>query len=169
MTFVSNHDMNAWEGTQFEQFGPALEAAIVLSVVGEGMPLIYNGQEAGSDKRLEFFEKDPIQWREHPLGALYKKLFSLKRDNTALWNGTWGARMIDVPNSVHSRVLNFVRRNERDKVFAVFNFSDAAQTVEFQESLYHGAYTDHFDRQAVELDGTTRLPLDAWGYRVFVA
>jgi hypothetical protein len=51
-TFVSNHDKNAWEGTEFEQFGDALEAAIVLSVVGEGMPLIYNGQEAESTKRL---------------------------------------------------------------------------------------------------------------------
>ncbi len=64
MTFVSNHDKNAWEGTMYEQFGDGLEAAIVLSVVGEGMPLIYNGQEAGNSKRLEFFEKDPIQWKE---------------------------------------------------------------------------------------------------------
>ena len=31
MLFVSNHDKNAWEGTEFEQFGEALEAAIVLS------------------------------------------------------------------------------------------------------------------------------------------
>ena len=32
MTFVSNHDKNAWEGTMYEQFGDGLEAAIVLSV-----------------------------------------------------------------------------------------------------------------------------------------
>ena len=30
MTFVSNHDLNASEGTEFEQFGDGLEAAIVL-------------------------------------------------------------------------------------------------------------------------------------------
>ena len=54
----------------------ALEAAIVLSVVGEGFPLIYNGQEAGNPRRLAFFEKDPIDWRQHPIGDLYKKLFS---------------------------------------------------------------------------------------------
>lgn len=51
----------------------------MLSVVGEGMPLIYSGQEAGNDRRLEFFERDPIVWREHPLGELYRKLFALKR------------------------------------------------------------------------------------------
>ncbi len=100
MMFVSNHDMNAWAGTEFEQFGDALEAAIVLSVVGEGMPLIYSGQEAGNDRRLEFFERDPIVWREHPQGELYRKLFALKRTNTALWNARWGARMVNVPNSL---------------------------------------------------------------------
>ncbi|MDP2994840.1 MAG: hypothetical protein Q8N46_06920 [Anaerolineales bacterium] len=77
---------NAWVGTEFEQFGDGLEATIALSVVGEGMPLIYNGQEAGNTKRLAFFEKDSIEWREHPPGELYKKLFALKKENTALWN-----------------------------------------------------------------------------------
>ena len=47
MIFVLNHDKNAWEGTEFEQFGLGPDAAIVLSVIGEGMPLIYNGHEAG--------------------------------------------------------------------------------------------------------------------------
>jgi hypothetical protein len=28
MLFVSNHDKNAWDGTQFEQFGVATEAII---------------------------------------------------------------------------------------------------------------------------------------------
>ena len=84
-----------------------LEAAMVLSVVSEGMPLIYNGQEAGNPRRLAFFEKDPIEWKEHPLGDFYKKLFALKKANTALWNGKWGARMIDVPNSIHTRATEF--------------------------------------------------------------
>ena len=51
----------------------------MLSVVGEGMPLIYNGQEAGNTRRLPFFEKDPIDWKDHPNGELYKKLFALKK------------------------------------------------------------------------------------------
>jgi hypothetical protein len=76
----------------------------VLSVVGEGVPLIYNGQEAGHDKRLEFFERDPIRWREHALGDLYRRLFALKRDTSALWNGHWGARMLPVRTSAHNHV-----------------------------------------------------------------
>ncbi len=72
MLFVSNHDKNAWEGTEYEQFGDALVPAIVLSVISEGMPLVYNGQEAGSDKRLVFFDKDEIEWREDEQGELYR-------------------------------------------------------------------------------------------------
>ncbi len=169
MMFVSNHDKNAWEGTEFEQFGDALEAAIVLSVVGEGMPLIYNGQEAGNTKRLAFFERDPIEWKEHPLGSLYKKLFALKKVNTALWNGKWGARMIQVPNSAPAAVFSFVRQNGQDKVFAVLNFSAEQQSVVFEDGLYHGQYLEYFSQEVVDLSGSTQLELEPWTYRIFVA
>jgi glycosidase len=168
MMFVSNHDKNAWEGTEFENFGDGLETAIVLSVVGEGMPLIYNGQEAGNRKRLEFFEKDPIQWRDHPIGDLYKKLLALKKANSALWNASWGARMIQVPNNVPTQVLSFVRQNEHDKIFAALNFSNKPQTVTFEDSLYYGEYINYFAGESVELLGSTQLELKPWGYQVFV-
>jgi 1,4-alpha-glucan branching enzyme len=168
MMFVSNHDKNAWEGTEFEQFGDGLETAMVLSVVGEGMPLIYNGQEAGNFKRLEFFERDPIEWKEHPNGEVYKKLFALKKANTALWNAKWGARMIHVPNSAPTQVLSFVRQNERDKVFAVLNFSAKPHLVTFQEHLFHGRYTDYFSKEAIELGASAEVELAPWGYRVFI-
>ena len=168
MTCVTNHDKNAWEGTEFEVFGPALEAAMVLSVVGEGTPLVYNGQEAGNTKRLQFFEKDPIAWKEHPNGELYRRLFALKKSNTALWNGAWGATMILVPNSVPERVLSFVRRNEREKVFAVLNFSGQPQTVTFKETLYHGRYRAFFGGGSVDLDAAAKVELKPWGYEVFV-
>ncbi len=168
MMFVSNHDKNAWEGTEFEQFGAGLEAAIVLSVVGEGLPLIYNGQEAGNPRRLAFFEKDPIDWREHPLGNLYKKLFALKHANTALWNARWGARMIHVPNSAPTEVFSFVRQNEQDKVFAVLNFSNNVQTVTFEDHLYYGKHTDYFSGETVTLSASTQLILQPWRYQIFV-
>ncbi len=141
---------------------------MVLSAVGEGMPLVYNGQEAGNTRRLQFFEKDPIVWKEHPNGELYKKLFALKKRNTALWNGQWGATMILVPNSAPAEVFSFVRRNEADKVFVVINFSGRPQALTFKETLYHGKYTDYFGGGAVELDAATRLELKPWGYKVFV-
>ena len=168
MTFVSNQDKNSWEGTEFEQFGDALEAAIALSVVGDGMPLIYNGQEAGNAQRLKFFERDPIAWREHPLGGLYRRLLALKRANTALWNGGWGAAMVDVPNSAPSHVLSFVRRNDRDRVFAAFNFSGRARTAALGDGPYPGSYEDPFSGRRVELRAGSRLRLEPWKFLVLV-
>jgi glycosidase len=166
MNFVSNHDKNSWDGTEFEQFGDALRSAIVLSVVGNGMPLLYNGQEAGNPKRLKFFEKDPIVWREHPNGELYRKLFALKHANTALWNGQWGALMVHVPGD--DGIFSFVRRNARDKVFAVFNFTKETKTAAFKDDLFHGAYTDFFSGETVKFGEATSLTLAPWECRVYV-
>jgi glycosidase len=168
MMFVSNHDKNAWDGTDFELFGEALEAAIVLSFVGEGMPLIYNGQEAGNPRRLAFFEKDPIEWVEHPNQALYQQLTALKKANTCLWNGEWGARMIQVPNNVPDKVLSFVRQDKDHKVFAVFNFSGQPQRIRFFKSLVQGGFRDYFGDETVEFNQSARISLGSWEYKVFV-
>jgi glycosidase len=168
MTHVSNHDQNAWEGTQFERFGDALKPAIVLSVIGEGIPMIYNGQEAGNERRLAFFERDPIQWRQHEIGELYRTLFHLKHRTTALHNAAWGARMIRVPNSAETEALSFVRRDDSGTVFAVLNFSPLTQPLTFSDSLHHGEYTEAFNGQSVRFDDSSGLELEPWGYRVFV-
>jgi glycosidase len=166
MVYVENHDQNAWHGTQFEKFGPALTNAIVLSVAGEGIPLIYNGVEAGNPKRLEFFEKDSIVWREHPNGALYKRLNALKTRNQALWNAPWGARMVGIVNSAPSKVFSFVRQKDGHRIFAVINFSGEARNVTFKESLHHGAYRDFEGGEAVTVDAATQMTLAPWSYRL---
>ncbi len=53
-----------------------------------------------------------------------------------------GALMIHVPNDIAAQVLSFVRQDVNGEVIAVFNFSDKAPTVRFQETLYRGAYAD---------------------------
>jgi glycosidase len=168
MTFVSNHDKNAWEGTMYEQFGDGLEAAIALSVVGEGMPLIYNGQEAGNTKRLAFFEKDPIQWKEHAIGELYRDLFTLMKSNTALWHAKWGSRMIKVPNNNEAKVFSFVRANDKDKVFAVFNFSAEPKEVVFKEQLHFGEYSQFKDGSSITLNENSKISLQPWDYKIYI-
>lgn len=168
MTFVSNHDKNTWDGTQFEQFGAALEAAIVLSVVGDGMPLLYNGQEAGNRKRLEFFEKDAIVWRDDPLADFYRSLFGLLEDNRALWHGRQGGPMTLIANDAPRRVLSFVRRHAQEQVFAILNLSPEPAVLRFEGQHHHGDYRDHFTGRAASFDGQTELRLAPWAYRVYV-
>jgi glycosidase len=167
MLFVSNHDKNAWDGTQFEAFGPALENAIVLSVASRGIPLIYNGQEAGNPKRLAFFERDPIEWRDHPVGALYQRLFALKRANRALWNGGWGAPMEQVANTAPDRVFSFYREEGDDAVFGVFNFSAEAVSARFAGERYTGDWRDFGSGAETTLAPELELDLPAWSWRLF--
>lgn len=167
MTFVTNHDKNAWEGTMFENFGHALEAAIALSVVGEGMPLIYNGQEAGNDRALAFFEKDPIVWKDHPIGNLYRKLIRLMKENPALWHGKWGGRMIRVPNSAEDKVISFVRMKDENKVFAVINFSEIDEDVYFSEELFQGNYRDFESGDQITLKQNSVIRIQAGSGRIF--
>lgn len=167
MVFTSNHDKNSWEGTDREIFGDMLPAAIALSVVGEGMPMFYNGQEAGLDERLEFFEKDPIAWREHPNATLIRELLALKSATAALANGAWGATMVHVPSDAQGKVLSFVRQDATSKVFAVFNLTPAAQTVTFREGLFPGEYRE-FRGGAVALAEGETMTLAPWQYRIFV-
>lgn len=169
MTFVSNHDKNAWDGTQYEQFGEALEAAIVLSVVGEGMPLIHNGQEAGEVKRLAFFKRDPIVWQHHSIGDLYKQLIEFKKSVPALGNGEFGATMIQVPGNDMKRVFSFVRMQGHDKVLVILNFSPDTVAPTFTSSLYNGTYRDVLSGTVTTLDSAQPLILAPWAYRVFYA
>ena len=76
--------------------------------------------------------------------------------------------MMQVPNSAPLKVFSFVRQNEKDKVFAVFNFSAEPQTVTFHESLFHGKYTDYMSGQSAELSAATQIELQPWEYRIFV-
>lgn len=168
MTFLSNHDLNTWEEAAIRQYGEGMEAMIVLSVVGDGMPLLYNGDEAGNNKRLAFFEKDPIEWRHHPVGELYRKMFRLQHTNTALWHGKAGASMIRVWNDAPGSVLSFVRGNDRDKVFCLINFSARTQEISFEESLHHGSYREYLTGESINFTAGRRVVMPPWGYRVYV-
>ena len=53
--------------------------ADVLSFTGEGIPLVHNGMEACNMKRLEFFEKDPIDWSQGE-GCTYGALIKNEHD-----------------------------------------------------------------------------------------
>ncbi|RIK59261.1 hypothetical protein DCC62_28895 [candidate division KSB1 bacterium] len=122
--FTSNHDENSWHGTTAELFGGAAEMFAVLTATFNGMPLIYSGQEAGLDKRLRFFDKDQILWRDHKNADLYKTLLHLKRQNRALWNGEHGSRLQRVLTTNNADIFAFVREKDGDKVFAALNLSD---------------------------------------------
>ncbi len=112
MMFTTNHDENSWNGTVQERLGDAVETFAVLTGVIKGMPLVYSGQEAGLDKVLSFFDKDSIDWKETNLRKIYTKLFQLKKNNKALWNGSSGGDMIRIKSSNDKNIFSFIREKE---------------------------------------------------------
>jgi cyclomaltodextrinase / maltogenic alpha-amylase / neopullulanase len=168
MTFTDNHDKNSWDGTQYSNFGDGLQACMVFCTVVNGMPLVYGGQEAGLNKSLKFFDKDNIEWKDHPNEVLYKSLFKLKHENQALWNGAWGGEMVRIFNDKPNEVISFARQKNDDKVIAVINFSDKSATVKLNSKYQKGNYRDWFTGTAHEIKGDDVFNLPPWGYLVLV-
>ena len=169
MVYTDNHDQNSWDGVASEIYGPAYEAAIALSFVGPGIPLIYNGQEADLDRQLAFFEKDEIEWKEGQYAPLFERLIALKTAEPALHNGRHGAALVEVPNSAEADVLSFVRGEGEDRVFAVFNLSPRSQEVGFELARHHGEFNDAMSGEGASVDAATSLSLAPWGYRIYTA
>ncbi|MEL7445136.1 MAG: alpha-amylase family glycosyl hydrolase [Pseudomonadota bacterium] len=172
MSYTDNHDQNSWDGVASEIYGPAYEAAIALSFVGPGIPLIYNGQEADLDRQLSFFGKDQIEWKAGQYDGLFRRLIALKTQNEVLWNGRFGAPMIDVPNDASDDVLSFVRGKNGKRVFAVFNLSPRPHTVEFELARHHGTYSDMLSGDPVTFGAEKGegygVVLAPWAYKIYV-
>lgn len=167
MLFTDNHDKNSWEGSQYDNFGDALHAAMVLTATVNGMPLVYSGQEAGLDRSLAFFEKDEIKWKEHENAALFRQLFALKKKNRALWNGKWGGEMIRVVNNCPDQILSFYRQSKGDKILVITNLSDSEKQFTAETEPFSGMYTELFSGRDIELESSKTFTLEPWGYRVF--
>jgi len=167
MQFITNHDENSWQGTEYERMGEAAKTFAALTFTLEGIPLIYSGQEAGLHKRLLFFEKDTINWSNLEMQKFYHSLTSLKHNNAALWNGTAGAPMVFVETSAPQNVLAFTRNKEKNQVLAIFNLS--ADPVEASIQLPQaGDYQDYFTGETKALEKGSTIKLDKWGNQVFV-
>ena len=167
MQFITNHDENSWQGTEYERMGEAAKTFAVLTFTLEGIPLLYSGQEAGLKKRLLFFEKDTINWSNLEMQKFYQSLTSLKHNNQALWNGTAGAPMVFVETSIPQNVIAFTREKDKNQVLSVFNLS--ANPVEASIQLTQaGDYQDYFTGETKTLEKGSTIKLDKWGYQVFV-
>src|SRR5205823_4933781 len=78
----------------------------------QGIPLIYSGQELPNLKRLEFFEKDVIDWtEEHELHDFYKTLLNLHAINPAL---TANEPVKRLKTTAENEILAYSRKNDKD-------------------------------------------------------
>ena len=162
MTFTSNHDENSWQGTEFERMGDCANACAVLCfTLPKSQPLVYTGQEIGLSRRLQFFEKDPIEdWSANEFTDFFKKLTDLKHDNPALAAGERGGVYAELPQK-NDGVFAFSRTKGANQVIVAVNFNTEPTSAAFG---LDGKYTNAFTGETHSGIFATTIP--AGGYLV---
>lgn len=177
MVFITNHDENSWSGTEFERLGENVKNLALLSFTVPGMPLIYSGQEIGLDRRLEFFEKDPISWPERSKWGesdweqFYTQLVSLKTNNTALWTAGAGGNLkpLHFDNTdliAFSRSTGATKSLKANDVIVIMNLSSEPQTQLLEIGELSGSYTDWFTGETADLEAEQMIELEPNSFRV---
>lgn len=170
MNFITNHDENSWNGTEFERMGNSVPLWSAFCYVVPGMPMIYTGQLSGNHHRLEFFEKDLIDTNpEYAQADLYKQLNQLRADNKALHSPEQGAPMMRIAAD-NEHIFACVRHAEGkwcdNTVIAVMNMSGEEQTVTLDLTGYEGKY-DCICGKKMTLEATQTFQLKPWEYKIF--
>jgi glycosidase len=167
LRFMTNHDENSWNGTIDEKMGDAQKAFACYLFTVPGVPLLYNGQEADLDKRLEFFKRDPIEWKETELTPFYTKLVHLRTSHPALRHGVEGGSY-DVLKTNQKSVVAYKRVKGENEVLTILNMSSKPVTVALKDGATAGTYNDIFTDAAVEIAQGSKMQLEPWGYMVLV-
>lgn len=162
--YTTNHDENSWQGTVWERLGGGVRPFAILTFMLDGIPLIYDGQEAGLDKRLEFFEHDPIAWRPGPLTGFYRTLCHLKTSNPALRTGSSMRRIATTENG---SVYAILREGEDARVICFLNLTARDVTFDTADEALAGDWEDVFTNQVRPLESPVSMTLRSWEYRVY--
>jgi hypothetical protein len=120
----------------------------VFSCTWPGIPLIYSGQEKPNHKRLEFFEKDFIDW-EGPveLHGFYKTLLTIRKRNKALQESA----SVLLLNTNAPNVLGYLCRRRKDRILVLMNLGKEATTFFIDHPALPGNYINLFSGMPVEI------------------
>jgi len=166
MRFNTNHDKNAWEAPAVEKYSPqGSKATALLMFTYPGIPLVYNGEEVGNNKKLSLFEKVNIDWNKgKDFRDLYTKLSSLRKEHEALRVGTYAS----LRNTGGPKLYSFVRQTASDTVVVVLNLSSKSVQAEIMlPPLKNVKLKEFFSSREFQVAGNTiGFTLPAFGYMV---
>ena len=167
MNFITNHDENSWNGSEYKRLGAAVPAMAALTFTLPGIPLIYSGQEVGNTRELAFFEKDQIPNIEvaNSTTTFYKNLVALKSKNAALWNSS-GLATSDLTQK-NSNIISFYRTTGKNRVITLVNASPTAQTLKVNVASVSGTYYAFSNGKKVKLSGNLTLNLKPWQFEIY--
>lgn len=167
MQFITNHDVNSWDGSEYERLPTAsVNAFTVLTYMLPGIPLTYTGQEEPISKRLRFFDKDTVGFKNYARKDLITKLNRLRADNKAFTYTSYSEGFLGLRNTSPKTVLSFVRQKRKNLVACVFNFSSKEQTFKITDNITGDFKT--FLGENIEFKNNAVIKLKPWGYSVLI-
>ncbi|GAB3297829.1 alpha-amylase family protein [Hymenobacter tenuis] len=159
--YITNHDVNGSDGSPVTLFGGqegAMSAFVITSLL-KGVPMIYNGQEAGMTASIPFpFTSVKVNWGEAPdVTKAYKRLLAARAGSAALRRGT--------PTSYSSAdVCAFTKTEGNDQALVLVNVRNTASTYQLPPALAASTWSDALQGGSVNLGSQVTLP--AYGYLV---
>ena len=167
MNFITNHDENSWNGSEYRRLGAAVPAMAALTFTLPGIPLIYSGQEVGNTRELAFFEKDliPNLEIENSTTALYRKLVALKTKNSALWNSA----PLAAPELTQANedIISFYRTVGKNRVLTIINASNKPQKTSIALNKLTGTYYQFSSNKQKKLPSKLTLTLKPWQFEIY--
>jgi len=167
MQFITNHDINTWDGSEYERLPTAsVNAFTVLTYTLPGIPLTYTGQEEPIAKRLRFFDKDTVGFENYARKDLITKLNRMRVDNKAFTYTGYTEGFLGLRNTNPKTILSFVRQKRKNLVACVFNFSAKEQTFKITDNIT-GEFRTYLGED-VDFKNNTVIKLKPWGYSVLI-
>lgn len=168
MYFTSNHDENSWNGTEYEKYGEMAKAFAVFSLTWNGIPLIYSGQELPVQKRMQFFDKDAIDWTgTNELHSFYKTLLALRKRSPALRACDPAVNTFMIHPANNSPVLAYLRKNGDSEVLVVLNLNNTDMSFTVTDPIVDGTFKEVFSENSHHLNAGSVIELPPGGYLVF--
>jgi glycosidase len=159
--FTTNHDVNSSDGTPAALFGGKAGAmsAFVVAALYKGVPMIYNGQEAGMVARTPFpFTSVKVQWGANPdVKRAYQQLMAARAASPALRAGTPTAYST-------ANVCAFIKTAGAEQAFVLANVRNSVQTFTVPAALANTTWTNALQGGSYTVGTTISLP--AYGYLV---
>ena len=124
--FTTNHDENSWNGTEYEKYGVYAKALAVFSFFyPSSVPLIYSGQEIPNQKRLDFFDKDELDWKgDLQLHEFYKVLIEQRKKISV------DAEILFISND--KNLLAFKRNSKQNLLLVFLNLDSSTISVNYE-------------------------------------
>ncbi|HQN92835.1 MAG TPA: alpha-amylase family glycosyl hydrolase [Prolixibacteraceae bacterium] len=153
LRYITNHDMYAWEGSPYEQFGnnEAALAAFAATVFSGGIPLIYSGQETGYQEKISFFEFNPIEWDNTPtITSEIKQIIKIRKENQDFINTSFTSYST-------SDIISFLHKKSNSELLVLINTRGGNASFTFPTELQNKQWTNLINNTNTEYSTKTEM------------